>query len=145
MEDTLQQTDTHVTASGRTIRVINDNILVQIDPPPETTRSGIIIPAGRYENPYATAQVLAVGYFDTTHRNDEGEIVGHGRIPIPGVEVGDGVYIVRFHDIQDSNVAIQKEFGNGLLRIRPNDIILVFDRAEDTSKFDVGPVSSEVI
>jgi co-chaperonin GroES (HSP10) len=134
--------DTHQLPDGRSIRVLNDNILVQLDPPDVISRAGIILPTGVYENPYGVARILAYGYADATIRNDEGEIIEVRKVSLPGLSVGDGVYIVRFLDTQDSNVLLQKHYGGGLIRIKPKDIIFVFDYETERARFQTGAIQA---
>lgn len=132
--------DTYETPDGRLIRVLNNNILVKIDQPDEISRGGIIIPPGSYDNPYATGVVVAVGYHHGSARDENGKYIGPTKTKIQGLEVGDGVYCIRFLNQQDSNVLLQRDWGDGLLRLRPSDIIFVFDRNEDTARFQSGSI-----
>lgn len=128
-------TDTYVTKNGKTIRLINENILIRADPDEDRIRNGTILPKGCYDNPYNTGVVLAVGKKLVVHRDEKKKIIGTELIPLPGVQVGDGVFFIRFLDIQDSNKAFQDLYEPGVIRIKTSDIILLFDYAQDKHMF----------
>ena len=132
--------DTYKLPDGRSIRVLNDNILVQLDNPDELSRGGIYLPRGSYEHPYSTGRVMAVGYHHGVERNEEGKIVGQTKTPIAGLEVGDGIFCIRFLDQQDSNRTLQRDFGAGLIRIKPTDVMFVFDYETERQRFQSGGI-----
>ena len=55
--------DTYITAVGQKIRLLNNNILVKIDPLPEVSASGLVLyPNGAMEHVNNTGTVVAFGY-----------------------------------------------------------------------------------
>lgn len=123
-------TDTCITRSGVKLRALNGNIIVEVDPAKDKTSGGIIIPDNAHADKFATGIVRAVGHMPTEIKNDEGEIVELGSIPIPGVTVDGGVLFVTFLQDQDSNIALRKLLGGDYIRVKSTDIILLFDPSE---------------
>lgn len=128
--------DTYVTSTGKKIRVINENILIRVDPDVDRIRNGIILPSGKFDHPYNTGVVLAVGRRLAIKRDSKGKIENTELVPIPGISVGDGVYFIRFLDVQDSNKAFQGLYEPGVIRVKPSDIILLFDYATERHLLD---------
>lgn len=113
--------DSYTTKSGNTLRVINDNILVAVDPLPEMSASGLVLyPNGSMEHVHNTGTVVAFGYtwIETAD--------GPKRIPLPELEVGMRVVFIRFLAEQDSNKQVRLIAEEDVIRIKPNDILLTF-------------------
>lgn len=121
-------TDRCTTPTGVKLLAINGNIIVQVHPKQERTRSGIIIPDDGHVDKYATGTVRAIGKIPTVVKNDEGEVVELGLIPIPGVAIGDCVLFVTFLQDQHTNIQLRELLGDDYIRVKPSDVILVFDK-----------------
>lgn len=119
--------DTYVAPNGVKIRVLNKNMLVLVDPAPEMTAGGIIIPDTAHADHYATGTVVAVGTIPTVIRDSEGEIVSCGTTPIPGIAVGDHVLFIKFLSDQDSNKMVRELLGDNLIKMQPSDVLVIFD------------------
>lgn len=121
--------DSYTTKSGNTLRVINDNILIKVDPAPEKSASGLILfPNGSMEHALNTGTVVAFGY-SWIKTSD-----GPKRIPLPDLEIGMRVVFIRFLAEQDSNKQVQAIIEKDLIRIKTNDIMLAFP-PDEVSKF----------
>lgn len=106
--------------SGERLRVIGNNLLVRLEPPPETTLGGIVLPG--IEPLYGLGEVVAVGCL-TGKR-------AVFRTPIPDVEVGDYVCFLALLARTDTNPQIKSRTGENLLRIRPADVLLVISASD---------------
>ncbi len=125
-------TDTYVAPNGTRMRVLNNNMLVRVDPAPDMTAGGIVIPDTAHADHYATGTVVAVGTVPTATRDDEGNIVDVGRTPIPGISVGDHVLFIKFLSDQDSNKKVRERLGDDIIKMQPSDVLVIFgdeDRA----------------
>ncbi len=119
--------DTYKTPDGHSIRMIGENILIKVDETPD--RVGLIhLPTGAMTNVTNTATILAYGY-KYTSKKVNGAVV-NGKIPIPGLEPGLKCLFVRFLAEQDSNKQLQRRIEEGVIRIKPDDILLVFPPSE---------------
>lgn len=118
--------DTYVTKKGVRVRLINNDVLVKTDPLPEMSASGLILyPNGAMEHVANTGTIVAFGYerFETT----EGKYVCR---PIPELEVGLKCLFVRFLAEQHSNIQVRARIEEGLIRLKPSDIMLVFSEKD---------------
>lgn len=112
----------YVDPNGRSWRVIGNNVLVVKDAMAKRSDGGIILPSELSGDMANTGTIVAVGFL-TTAKADF-------RTWIPGLVQGMGVSFVKFHEKQDSNKYLL-ELSPGLLRLRPADILLTFDRDEE--------------
>jgi co-chaperonin GroES (HSP10) len=102
---------------------VGNNILVVKDPIAQVTRGGIHLPSVLSgEDMSNTGTIVAVGHLTTPK--------AAFRTPIPGLQQGMGVTFVKFHEKQNTNEYLL-ELSPGLLRLRPADVFLTFDREED--------------
>jgi len=112
------------------IRPLNDNILIQVDAEVDkiATESGVTLykPQGACEHVLNTGVVLATG---------AGKKHSSGKIVPTGVAPGDGVLFIKFvASYTETSKAVQHVIGKNKAIIKPNDILLVFDR-EKPPKF----------
>lgn len=122
---------------GDLVRLINDDILVKLDELREKSKGGIIIPATVGDRGDAgiltTGTVLAYGFKAIGGKRINGEYVPFQKIPIPELSVGLKAAFVRYYAEQHTNKSIQHIVGPGIIRLKPLDIMLVFD-AEDADR-----------
>ena len=109
----------YIAKSGRRLRVLGNNLLVRMDAAPKETRGGIMIPDTVLAGLHATGEVLAVGRL--TGKRAE------ANTPVPGVGVGDRVLFVRLLERTDVNPQLKELAEERLVRVRPDDILLVLD------------------
>ncbi|CAB4131230.1 GroES chaperonin family [uncultured Caudovirales phage] len=105
------------------MKLMNDCILVSLDPEKDTMASGLLIkPESAHEHIFRTAKVIQVG---------PGKYVTGKPIRMPvGVVPGDGVVFIKFVATSTETAkSIQKEVGQDQAIIHPDDILLVFDHA----------------
>jgi len=107
---------------------MNDWVLVKMDPQSERTISGILYkPDGAYETILRTGFVVDVGPGPLAKKGEDRYLDFH--VPT-GLEKGDGVV---FNDIiatktKTAEAVRQAALGKDECLIRPNDVLLVFDR-----------------
>lgn len=115
------------TPDGRVVRLINDDVLVKIDPPRETSSGGIIIPDTVGDRGDAgiltTGTVLAYGFFEIGGKKGR----PFKRIPIPELSVGMKVVFIRYYAEQHSNKQIQYRLEEGVIKMNAPDFMLAFD------------------
>lgn len=124
--------DTYEFEDGRKIRLINERLLVKMDEESDTTESGLLFkPDNAHEHAYATGEILAFGYVH------ERKLKGTSKTkrvkepyPIPDIEVGLKCCFVKFRKLQDSNIKVQQSFGDGILILKPEDLLFVFPRGQ---------------
>jgi hypothetical protein len=97
-------------------------VLVREDPLPTTTSGGLVLPQGVIESIFHTGTVLAVGYLNN-------EVTGE-RYLIPDLEPGLKCAYVRFLREQHTAVAWREMF-DGLYRVEPSDILVVWPATEN--------------
>jgi len=114
--------DTYRAPSGEVVRVIGNNLLVEIDEEPKTSRGGLVIPDTALRSLHLTGKVVAVGHLT-------GEKAA-AKVSVPGLQIGDHVMFVRFLEKTDSNNDVQRVLGDKVARIRPADVLLVMDGQE---------------
>lgn len=121
----------YITKSGDRMRLINNSLLIAVDPLPKVTKGGIFIPDQSCDSVYNTGVVVATGF--VTSQTAE-------KLPIPGIAVGDRVMFIRFLAKQDSNLQLIATVGEEVIRARASDILLIFGD-EDLVKFrpDLAP------
>ena len=111
---------------GRLVRLINDDVLVRMDPPREKTSGGIIIPDTVGDRGDAgiltTGTVLAYGF---VHRGGK-KGLPYRRMPIPELSVGLKVVFIRYYAEQHSNKQLQYRLEEGVIRMKPLDFMLAF-------------------
>lgn len=119
--------DTYVAANGKQVRLINDDVLVRMDPLLEKTSGGIVIPdtAGDRgdQGVLATGTVVAYGYL--TFGGKKGK--PFRRVPLPEFGIGKKVVFTRFYAEQHSNQQLQYRVEHGVIRMKPLDILFTFD------------------
>lgn len=123
--------DTHVLPDGSKIRVLNANILVKKDPPPQKDNGGVILFAnGAMSHVHGTGTILASGFFtpkDLDH------------VPLtdvhPDLAVGNKVVFVRFLAEQHTNEQVREMFGDDIIRLQPNDVLLVYAPEDESRLF----------
>jgi co-chaperonin GroES (HSP10) len=112
------------------LRLMNDWILVKMDPDSDKTLSGSLFrPENAYETALCTGEVKAVGPGPLARKNED--VYLDKRIPV-GVEPGEGVVfnrvVAKLTKTAESLHQFVLEEDEALLR--PNDIMLVYDRKE---------------
>lgn len=106
---------------GVVYRVTGNNLLVLVDKIATTTAGGIVLPSELSgEDNLNTGVIVAVGFL-TTEKADY-------HTPIPGVKQGDGCSFIKFQEKVDSNQYLAKVVGERLIRLRPSDILYIYDR-----------------
>jgi hypothetical protein len=124
--------DRYTFESGETLRLINEGILVKMDPDREDTCSGLIhYPDGAMEHIYSTGTILAYGYIkEIKLPADPGDTKVVTRpvkpFPIPDIEVGMKCCFIRFRKLQDSNKLLRQLFGDNIIALKPEDLLFVF-------------------
>lgn len=119
-------------ANGRVIKLIGPDVLVRLHKNKETTSGGIVIPdtVGDRgdEGILVKGTILAFGFFSGGGEGDE----PFYSVPIPGLEVGLTAVFIRYYAEQHSNQQLQYRFEEGVIRLKPLDIMLVFDPQDDS-------------
>ena len=119
------------TEDGRFIRLINDRVVVKLDPDVEVSHGGIIIPDAVGDRGdmgiYTTGTIKAVGFIET--RDDDGNVTG--KIPIPDLTVGEKVLLIRYYGEQHSNKQIQSRIEEGLIVVKWYDLLFAFPKSEE--------------
>ena len=105
------------------IKPIGDHILIEVDPETDqiATETGVKLykPQGACEHVLNTGVVLATGP----------GIKGAKGIQPTGVEPGDGIVFIKFvATYTETGKSIQHAIGKNRSIIKPNDILLVYDR-----------------
>jgi co-chaperonin GroES (HSP10) len=114
------------------LRLLGDNILVKMDPDADKVAGGLLFkPEEAYETILRTGEVIAVGPGRHAKR---GERDLGTRIPL-GVEVGEGVVFNRFiaSNTKTAEALHQFVLEKSEALIRPNDILLAYDRKNPIS------------
>lgn len=111
-------TGAYTTWLGARVRPIGNHVLVRINDEREVTRGGIVVPKNVLPSLYHTGQVVAMGRLTGSRARD---------VAIPGLEVGQHVLFVRFHEKTGGNAEIAQILGEPVVCIRPADILLVMD------------------
>ncbi len=118
-------------ANGVLVRLINDDVLVRLDKPREKTSGGIIIPetvGDRGDAGILTiGTILAYGFASFGGRRVGGVSVPFTKIPLPDLYVGAKTVFVRFYAEQDSNKQMQHRIAEGVIRMKPLDLMFLFD------------------
>jgi co-chaperonin GroES (HSP10) len=114
------QTYTH--HDGRTLTMMNDNILVKPDKHDRVSDGGIIFTHDQH--PLNTGTVLAFGVK---------RLEDNSTIPLPELEVGKRVVFVKYLAEQHSNLHVRELF-DGLIKVNYTDIMLLLDTDEDLAK-----------
>lgn len=123
--------DTHVLPDGTKIRVMNANILVKKDPPPEKDNGGLIIFAnGAMSHVHGTGTIVATGFFTPK----EGDYLPLTDVH-PDLAVGNKIVFVRFLAEQHTNERVREMFGDDIIRLQPTDVLLVYDREDEGRLF----------
>lgn len=110
--------DTAVLPNGTRVRLVGNNLLVRPDPLPTESKGGILYAVDAVEHVYNTGTVLAVGYVLAQAPE---------KTVIPGIKKGDRVYFIRYLAKQDSNLQLANRLGDDVIRIRPADVMFMFD------------------
>lgn len=106
-------TSVHVFEDGTYFKALANKILVEYEPPAETTAGGLHIPATARQDMIGRATVLCYGIVRTKRGAERGM----------GISKGDRVLLVRALGEQDANPWIQKRLGKNVAVIRLDDII----------------------
>jgi len=118
------------TPEGEIVSLINDDLIVRMDPLRDKTSGGIIIPdtvGDRGDEGILVRGTIEAYGFTTIGGKRK---IPFQRIPLPEFYVGMKVVFIRFHAEQHTNKDIQHIMGDGVIRMKPLDIMLAFD-AED--------------
>lgn len=107
--------DTYVLDDGKSVRVLHDQVLVRFQKMEEKTAGGIIIPESAQDH-IGRAEILAFGEL----RKKKG-------VGALDVKKGDIALVVRALAFQGANPGLQKDFGDDMAVIKPEDIIGVED------------------
>lgn len=115
------------TPNGEIVRLVNDDLIVRMDPLRETTRGGIIIPDTAGDRGDAgiltTGTVEAFGFATIGGKKN----IPFQRIPLPEFYIGMKVVFIRYYAEQHTNKSIQHTFGEGVIKLKPLDVMLAFD------------------
>ena len=108
------------------LQLLNDWLLVKMDPESNVMGSGLVKPDGAYESVLRTGKVMATGPGMLAKKDSDTYI--DQRIPT-GLEVGDGVVFNRFLASRTKIAAAlqQAALSPDEALIRPNDELVVFD------------------
>jgi co-chaperonin GroES (HSP10) len=106
--------DTATLPDGRTLRLLNARVLVEILPE-EKSIGLLVVPDTVVKSVHRRGVVRAVGYIW-----EEGR-----RVPIPGIHSGDHCVFVRFYANTHTNEQIQESIGENLLIMEPKDLLVV--------------------
>ncbi len=104
------------------IKVVGNNLLVEVLPPPKASRGGILLIPDVAAGALGIGKVIAVGHLTGNKLVD--------LVSIPGLKKGDYVAFIRMHEKMDSNKHVQKVIGDGVIRLRPADVLLVLDESD---------------
>lgn len=123
------------TADGTMIRLLNDDILVRMDKPPEKTEGGIIMPDTVGDRGDAglntTGTILAFGFREIGGKKK----VPYKKIPLPDLYVGQKCVFVKYYSEQESNKQIQTRIEEGVIRLKPLALQLVYDPGDESRIF----------
>lgn len=108
--------------SGGTGRIIGNNLLVRPVPPPTRSRGGIVFVDVERAHAYAVGEVVAIGHLTGDKAPPH--------TPIPDIRIGDRVLYIRLLGKTDVNPRIKDLLGEGLIRIRPSDVLLMMDASD---------------
>lgn len=104
----------------------NDSILVSLDSDSAQMESGLYKPETAHEHIFRTAEVLGVG---PGKWSDDGTT----RVRVP-LEPGDGVIFIKFMADKTKNaMGVQRVVGKDKAILKPEDILLVYDRKNPPS------------
>lgn len=122
--------DTYVGDDGRTLRLINERLVVRMDPEKETVGSSglLVAPPNAHEHIYATGEILAFGYVTEKKLADTTKTKKVEPHPIPDLEVGLKCSFIKFRKLQDSNLKVQEMYGDGVILLKTEDILFVYPR-----------------
>lgn len=114
----------HSTYTGPegTIRVMGDGVLVRMKEERRQTAGGLVIPDSAYGDQVATGVVLAYG----TIRTKKGVT-----IPIPDINVGDGIAFVKAYKAVPHNKELRKDVGGEIVLIKARDVLAVWGADEE--------------
>jgi len=117
---------------GRSFQLVNEHILVRVDPTSDKTTSGLIFKASEkaIESIYTTATILAFGYIRSIPKKYGRQKFLEEPVPIPDLEVGLKCCFLRFRDKQATNEHIQHQFGAGIILLKPADLLFVYNDGE---------------
>lgn len=115
-----QQIYTH--PDGRTLTMMNDNILVKPDKHENVSAGGLVLTQDQH--PLNTGTVLAFGVK---------RLEDNSTIPLPELEVGKKVVFVKYLAQQHSNLQVSELF-DGLIKVNYTDIMLILDDEDDFKK-----------
>lgn len=118
--------DNYSFEDGRSIRFINERVLVKMDEEPETTAGGLVVPGNAHEHAYATGTILAFGYVTELKREGTTKTKKIKPYPIADIEVGMKCCFIKFRKLQDSNIVFQASFGDGFIILKPEDFLFVY-------------------
>jgi co-chaperonin GroES (HSP10) len=122
------------TPNGTIITLLSDDVLVRMDPLKEKTSGGLYIPDTAGDRGDAgiltTGTILAYGWKEYGGKTAKHPLM---RIPYPELSVGLKCVFTRFYAEQHSNKQIQYRIEEGVIRLKPLDIIVVAD-PEDADK-----------
>lgn len=108
---------------GTTIKLLKDQILVEVEPAQTKSDSGLIHYAeGSMEKVTTTGIIRAFGY--------ERHVRSKCEWPIPDIGVGERCLFIRFLGDTHTNLLFQKKIGKDMILIKPKDIIAMLDDDE---------------
>lgn len=110
-------------ADGTTVRVMNNNILVERLPLSKMTASGLYLPNPESEDATAIGVVLAVGQLQPKD--------GDPPVPITGIEPGMRCAFPWFYAVQHTNRRVQQCLGDNYIFLKWDDILLVWPADEE--------------
>ena len=121
--------DTHVFPDGKAFRLINERILVQMDEESDKVGEGLLYkPENAHEHAYGTGTILAFGYVTERKLPDTTKTKAVEPFPIPDIEVGLKGLFIKFRKLQDSNKVMQEIYGDGVILLKPDDLIVVYPK-----------------
>jgi len=109
---------------SRRLRLMNDRILLRLDPESNKVASGLLFkPDDAHESILRTGEVIDVGPGRWADKGDQ-------RIPV-GVEIGEGVLFIKFVATSTKTAeSLQAHLAKDEALITPNDVLLVYDRKD---------------
>jgi co-chaperonin GroES (HSP10) len=120
--------DTYKFKNGSSMRLLRNDVLVQIDAAEERSASGLVhFPEGAMEHVYATGKILAFGWIKEIKRpNTTKTRLLLKPIPIPGLEIGQKCCFTRFLKEQHSNKHLREKFEDNIISLKTEDILFVY-------------------
>jgi len=124
--------DTFEFKDGTKLRLMNESVLVKMDPEAEETSGGILKPDGAVEHIYMTGTILAFGWVLEKKLEGTSKTKSLEKpYPVPNIEPGLKCCFIRYRRWQDTNKQLRHMFGDDIISLKPEDMIFVFPAGEE--------------